>query len=34
MKKTFCERLIWYAMTPNIWKYLKSEFLNLNIAKV
>ena len=34
MKKTFCEKLIWHAMTPTIWKYLKNEFLNLNLIDI
>ena len=32
MKKTFCERLIWFAMTPTIWKYFKSEFSNFDLS--
>ena len=34
MNKTFCERLIWCAMTPTIWKYFKIEFSNFDVAGV
>lgn len=34
MKKTFCEKLLWHTITPTIWKYLKSEFANLDIDNV
>lgn len=34
MKKTFSEKLIWFAMVPTISEYLKSEFKELNIKEV
>lgn len=34
MKKTFCEKILWVGITPDIWKYLIEEYPNLNIKEI
>ena len=33
MKNTICEKLMWTAMTPTIFKYIASEFKDINIVE-